>query len=64
MPAPGNITNINNVGTAQILSGAATTNFLNIGNNVGNAGIVIVQNNGTTPTASTIFVGANGVKIF
>ncbi len=52
-------TSINNAGTALILSGAATTNILNIGNNAGNTGTVTIQNNGSTLTANTIVVGSN-----
>ncbi|MDC0598323.1 autotransporter domain-containing protein [Gammaproteobacteria bacterium] len=59
VPAAVDFTTINNGGTAQILSGAATTNLLNIGNNAGNTGTVTVQNNATTLTANIISVGSN-----
>jgi len=57
--ATNDITNINNGGTAQILSGAATTNLLTIGSGAGNTGTVTVQNTGSTLTANTISVGSN-----
>ncbi|MFH1983294.1 MAG: autotransporter domain-containing protein [Pseudomonadota bacterium] len=57
--ATNDFTSINNGGTAQILSGAATTNLLNIGNNAGNTGTVTIQNNASTLTANTIVAGSN-----
>ena len=61
VPQSSDFTFINNGGTAQILSGAAATNLLGIGNNAGNTGTLTVQNTGSTLTANTITVGSNDI---